>query len=599
MHHASKEQQHNAPSSATMESSPAILQLPDELLDCIISQLATPLDTVHFGQACKRTHSLVSVSLVWRRHCLETWKYWTPRHDLPAKLLQPPLQTNWLQLCAERSQVERKAAALFEALLTTQQSRVERMQGIAAKGKDVQDLLLRLKDQTPDEAEDVLARRWHAQAILAMVHRTTAVDLWRRLTLDEDVSLEEALCGYDLFLLAVDRPELIEDVKAELDRVATCVRGTTTNFDGLSVRQKAVRIAEYLLSEGLVGNPDEANYQALRNNFLSIALFDEPHTSLPLQSVAIYCAVAKRLGLDARPSNVPGHVLAVVTAPPGQTVDGLEASGDGPERMHMDPWRQSQEITPDELTLRLLHAGIPPYRHDEFISGADTLEMVLRTSRNMLRSVESARFGSPSHLDIEAAQYSALWSMFALGDRNPALATARRRQCLHFLMEQVQLYFPEDSVLFTDNVLPMLEDEGAYDTVSEVMARLGDADRRQKTPKARESDGSRVQYRIGDCFQHKRFGYRGFIVGWDTHCAAGPGWILRMGVDELPRGRSQPFYNIVGDDRSSRYVAEENIELLEDEPPQELLRLAGRFFKRWDRDEKTFVSNIRDEYPDD
>lgn len=582
-----------------MESSSALLQLPDELLDCIISQLATPVDTTHFGQACRRTHGLVSASLVWRRHCLATWQYWAPRHDLPAKLAQPPLHTDWLQLCVERIQVERKAAALFEALLLTQQNRVERMQGIAAKGKDVQDLLLRLKDQTPDEVEDVLARRWHAEAILGMIHRTTAVDIWRRLTLDDDVSLEEELCGYDLFLLAVDRTELIEDVKAELSRIATCVRDTTIDFDVLSVRQKAVRIAEYLISKGLVGNPDEANYQALRNNFLSIALFDEPHTSLPLQSVAIYCAVAKRLGLDARPSNVPGHVLAVITAPLGQTLDGLETPSDVPERMHMDPWRQSQEIAPDELTLRLLHAGIPPYRHTEFINGADTLEMVLRTSRNMLRSVETARFGAPSQLDIEAAQYSALWSMFALGDRNPALATARRRQCLHFLMEQVQLYFPEDAALFTDNVLPMLEDEGAYDTVSEVMARMGDADRRPRTQKPRESDGSRVRYRIGDWFQHKRYGYRGFIVGWDAHCAAGPGWIMRMGVDELPRGREQPFYNIVGDNRSSRYVAEENIELLEDQPPQELLRLAGRFFKRWDEDGKAFVSNIRDEYPDD
>ncbi|ROW01296.1 hypothetical protein VMCG_05921 [Cytospora schulzeri] len=582
-----------------MESSPALLQLPDELIDCIISQLATPADTAHFGLTCKHTQSLVSASLVWRRHCLATWKYWASRHDLPAKLAQPPLHTDWRQLYVKRIRIDREAAGLFESLLLTQQNRVQRMQGIAAKGNDVQDLLLKLKDETPDEAEDVLARRWHAEAILGMVHRRRAVDIWRRLTLDEDVSFEEALCGFDLFLLAVDRTDLVEDVKTELDRIATCVRDTTTEFDDLSIRQKAIHIAEYLISEGLVGNPDTANYHALQNNFLSIALFNEPHTSLPLQSVAIYCAVANRLGLDAKPSNVPGHVIAVVTAPAGQTLDGLETSSDSAERMHMDPWRQTQEVTPDELGLRLLQAGIPPYRHDEFISGADTLEMVLRTSRNMLRSVENARFGAPSQLDIEAAQYSSLWSMFALGDRNPALATARRRQCLHFLIEQVQLYYPQDSALFTENVLPLLEDEAEYDNVSEVVARMADEDRGQRTQKPRGADESGVQYRIGHYFQHKRFGYRGFIVGWDTHCAAGPAWIMRMGVDELPRGRGQPFYNIVADDRSSRYVAEENIELLDEQPPQELLRLAGRFFKRWDGAGKKFVSNISDEYPDD
>lgn len=53
------------------------------------------------------------------------------------------------------------------------------------------------------------------------------------------------------------------------------------------------------------------------------------------------------------------------------------------------------------------------------------------------------------------------------------------------------------------------------------------------------------------------------------------------------------------DDKSVRYVAEENITVLSDPPTQNLLELAGRYFKRWDSEEKVFVSNIRDEYPQD
>lgn len=52
-------------------------------------------------------------------------------------------------------------------------------------------------------------------------------------------------------------------------------------------------------------------------------------------------------------------------------------------------------------------------------------------------------------------------------------------------------------------------------------------------------------------------------------------------------------------DKSSRYVAEENITPLIGWPPLSLLRLAGRYFKRWDTEEERFISNIRDEYPDD
>ena len=53
------------------------------------------------------------------------------------------------------------------------------------------------------------------------------------------------------------------------------------------------------------------------------------------------------------------------------------------------------------------------------------------------------------------------------------------------------------------------------------------------------------------------------------------------------------------DDKSVRYVAEENITVLSDPPTRNLLDLAGRYFKRWDDEEKIFVSNIRDEYPHD
>ena len=53
------------------------------------------------------------------------------------------------------------------------------------------------------------------------------------------------------------------------------------------------------------------------------------------------------------------------------------------------------------------------------------------------------------------------------------------------------------------------------------------------------------------------------------------------------------------EDTSIRYVAEENIEIVEPNMPISLLSLAGRFFKRWDKENHVFVSNIRDEYPDD
>lgn len=52
------------------------------------------------------------------------------------------------------------------------------------------------------------------------------------------------------------------------------------------------------------------------------------------------------------------------------------------------------------------------------------------------------------------------------------------------------------------------------------------------------------------------------------------------------------------EDTSIRYVAEENIEIIEPEVPVSLMSLAGKYFKRWDKENHVFVSNIQDEYPD-
>jgi len=53
------------------------------------------------------------------------------------------------------------------------------------------------------------------------------------------------------------------------------------------------------------------------------------------------------------------------------------------------------------------------------------------------------------------------------------------------------------------------------------------------------------------------------------------------------------------EDRSVRYVAEENIKIVPQGVNQSLMALAGQHFKRWDESAEIFVSNIKDEYPDD
>ncbi|CAJ2504188.1 Uu.00g115820.m01.CDS01 [Anthostomella pinea] len=581
----------------------SLLRLPDELLEGIVQHLG-PRDTVAFGITCKRIHRVATASLVWRRHCIETWRYWQRRHKLAEKTKLPPAQTDWRQLFKERAIIDRDALALFDKMLTEQQSRSHRMEEIASQGYDVKDLLLRLQNETLDSAEDVLARRYHAAAILGQIHRLIALDKWTMLQQGHPVKLEEALGAYDLFVTSGQKGDL-DDIARELDVIAQRVRDTDPEFENLSIRQRAVKVAELLRSEELVGNPRVDDYHALRNNFISIALFDEVHTSLPLQSVSIYCAVAQRLDVNAKPSNFPQHVHAVIEALPDQTLDGVSATPTSeapPEVMYMDPWNSSDEVPEDQLSARLSQMGVPLGLQGHLLGAASTMEMVTRTGRNIMNSVEQARHrprlaNRPAYPDNDSAWYSILWSMLVLGDSEPAAAVHHRRQVLPYLVEHFQTHFPNDIALI-ERIPPMFTQGREHQLMTELVASARHVDYGVKTVCPRNHD-TQVQHKVGHYFKHRRYGYEGFVVGWDTHCAAEPAWIEQMRVDDLPRGRDQPFYNIVADDKSVRYVAEENIQVIHEMPSLALMQLAGRYFKRWDEEKMMFESNIRDQYPDD
>jgi hypothetical protein len=61
----------------------------------------------------------------------------------------------------------------------------------------------------------------------------------------------------------------------------------------------------------------------------------------------------------------------------------------------------------------------------------------------------------------------------------------------------------------------------------------------------RVGGSEKVKYRVGSVIRHRRYGYEGMIIGWDTKCMKGDSWINQMQVDDLPGGREQSFYDVV------------------------------------------------------
>ncbi len=118
----------------------------------------------------------------------------------------------------------------------------------------------------------------------------------------------------------------------------------------------------------------------------------------------------------------------------------------------------------------------------------------------------------------------------------------------------------------------------------------------------RELDGLDVCYTAGSCLEHKRFGYRGVIVGTADHtCTKSDQWCEQMQVDKLRRGRYQSWYQVLVDVRDRPggqrcYVCHDNIELWcpvgFDEHPLGPIQHPDvrRAFTSWDRGEGKYTA---------
>ncbi|KAF2500132.1 YccV-like-domain-containing protein [Lophium mytilinum] len=596
----------------------SLSSLPTEILQAIFEFLP-PEALVTCSGVSRRLKAIATLPALWRSQCQMLFKFWHARHHISSKLGGPLPDTNWQALFKERITADRTTSRLLQEILASQKRQIANIAEIAALGYDAKDALLR-ECNVPDDTEDVLARKFYANAALDRIHRELAINVWKDLAKGTEVKLERALAAYDMFTLGTNAGD-IDDITRFLDDLARSLRLENPTLSSLSTREQALTLASFLRSRNYRG-VSEGSYTALRNNFIGIVLSNEDHESLPLISVAIYCAVAERVGLDARPCGYPFHVYGIVHPPKGHTLDGKLASTTAtPEHLYIDPFRSDLAVPEDSLRTMLRQMGIHSSDHSNFLGDASTRDLVLRTARNIMNSVQTIRqteeqlwanssFRPPSWLsafpDMDDAFYATLWSMLILGpgleeDGSVASITTRRRQYLPYLCDHFQQHSPWDVTLIEEHIVPMFYNLPEGQRLIHHINTIHAADAKPKPVSARSDLTDNVTYKVGQVFHHRRYLYEGVITGWDSACDAGEEWIRHMGVDRLSGGRGQGFYHVLVADKSMRYVAEENIEpvLSSYEPSQSMMKLAGRYFKRWDSSNGVFVSNIRDEYPDD
>ncbi|CAD5116031.1 DgyrCDS4963 [Dimorphilus gyrociliatus] len=122
------------------------------------------------------------------------------------------------------------------------------------------------------------------------------------------------------------------------------------------------------------------------------------------------------------------------------------------------------------------------------------------------------------------------------------------------------------------------------------------------SPEVRSPRPAHVKYRIGQVMKHKKWGYRGIIVGWDVRARAPEEWLRQMHPPDKPHWRDYPNYSIIVDTRDrpdgqTTYVAEENIEIVSNTKvmhPQ-----TDKHFESWDGAQYIARPWLKELYPHD
>lgn len=320
--------------------------------------------------------------------------------------------------------------------------------------------------------------------------------------------------------------------------------------------------ATFLRTNNLTGIATELAYHDLQNNYIGIALQDDEHPSVPLISAAIFCAVAQRIGLDARCSEMPNHVMVMVYPSCHETLDGKPVTDRHarPDVMYLDPFRSESEIPVEHFRTMLAAWGVQPGAIAQFLADSTTPRLVLRTSRNIITTVHEFRghggddTGHPTirlyanpFADMDNAFYSALWANFMLANPMSRSDANHQRQFIALILERFERLYPMDASLIEQYICPPFNNSASSDywELNEALRVVRAADTTPKQLRLRGTTGirDRVKHKVGQVFRHRRYGYTAVIIGWDIECGMNSDWMAQNEVDILSKGRHQSFYH--------------------------------------------------------
>uniref|UniRef100_A0A8C3V868 F-box protein 21 n=37 Tax=Passeriformes TaxID=9126 RepID=A0A8C3V868_CATUS len=332
-----------------------------------------------------------------------------------------------------------------------------------------------------------------------------------------------------------------------------------------------------VLYEQLKYKGNELDYYNSLNSYIHQVLIRR--TGIPISLSVLYLTIARQLGVKLEPVNFPSHFLL-------RWCQGKEGSTDIFDYTYIDAFGKGKQLTVKECEYLIGH-----HVTEEFYGVVTSKEVLQRMVGNLLNlgkreSTDQSYQLLRDSLDLYLAMYP---------------------DNVQHLMLQARLYFHLG--IWPEKVLDILQHIQALDPSQHgavgylVQHTLEHIERRKEElgPEVKHRSDEKhkeVCFSIGLIMKHKRYGYNCVIYGWDPACMMGHEWIRNMNVHSLPHGPHQPFYNVLVEDGSCRYAAQENLEY--NSEPREIPHPdIGRYFSEFTGLHYLANTELEIRYPED
>jgi F-box protein 21 len=150
-----------------MARAQSLTDLPDEIIQQVLFYIS-PEDALAVQRASRRLARLANEPLLWRYHCLTSFKYWDSKHRIMQKFAGNVTDVDWKKIYFYRRDVDIQTSRILNSILAGQIKRIEKFEQISQFGYDAKDTLLR-HCAADDAVDDVLARRYVRSLRLVLV----------------------------------------------------------------------------------------------------------------------------------------------------------------------------------------------------------------------------------------------------------------------------------------------------------------------------------------------------------------------------------------------------------------------------------------------